>query len=135
MAARDALFVFLRSIGLEPLEWSNVVQMARGAPPYVDTVLEAEAARAVVVLLTPEDMARPNVLFETGMAIGRYEIRIVLVQLGEMPPFSDFAGLQIVPLDNSPQKRKELAERLKTAGCSIDLRGRFWLSAGDFAVP
>ena len=33
-AARDALFAFLRAIGLHPLEWSEAVQATGGYPSY-----------------------------------------------------------------------------------------------------
>ena len=89
-AARDALFAFLRSIGLDPLEWNVAVQTTGKAAPYIGEVLDAAFSRthAVVVLFTPDDearlmsrllaptdplyeseltgQARPNVLFEGG---------------------------------------------------------------------
>jgi len=155
-AARGALFAFLRSIGLEPIEWAKAVQMSGEATPHIGTILNTafEAASAVVVLLTPDEIvhlrgelsgndevdarpasqARPNVLFEAGIAMGRDEKRTVLVELGKVRPFSDVAGRYIVRLDNSHEKRKELAQRLETTGCSVDLSGQDWLSAGDFTM-
>ncbi|HEV8636438.1 MAG TPA: hypothetical protein VG370_19620 [Chloroflexota bacterium] len=37
-------------------------------------------------------------------------------------------------MNNSPEKRKELAQRLRTAGCAVTTVGEDWLSTGDFAV-
>lgn len=113
-------------------------------------------AAAVVVLLTPEDearlkekyrkqrdpvyerrltgQARPNVLFEAGMAFGRNPQNTVLVQLGEVRPFSDVAGRHIVHLSNNPTSRQELATKLANAGCNVDTSGTDWLSAGDFKI-
>jgi hypothetical protein len=38
-------------------------------------------------------------------------------------------------MDNSPKKRNELASRLKTAGCPINLTGTDWHTAGDLRAP
>ncbi len=154
--ARDAMFTFLRSIGLKPLEW-NVAREDTGKPlPYIGDILKAAFSRAhaVVVLLTPDDevrlkkefqlisdpphetqltgQARPNVLFEAGMAMGSNENRVVLVELGNLRPFTDIAGLHIVRMDNSSPRRQELAQRLRTAGCPINLDGEDWHTAGEF---
>ena len=155
-AARDALFVFLRSIGLQPLEWAEAVK-ATGKPlPYIGEILDAafSTAQAVVVLLTPDDearlkdslstasdppheteltgQARPNVLFEAGMAMARSQDRTVLVELGSLRPFSDMAGRHTIRLDNKSQRRQELAQRLESAGCPVHLEGTDWHTAGDF---
>ena len=154
--ARDALFQFLRAIGLKPIEWSQALRTTGKAAPYVGEVLDAafSAAQAVVVLITPDDMAylreslrgereppfetiptpqaRPNVLFEAGMALGRHPDRTILVELGELRPFSDVGGRHIIRLDNSTQTRHDLAQRLETAGCPVDLTGRDWHTAGAF---
>jgi len=60
------MFDFLRALGLRPLEWSQAVEMTASAAPFVGEVLTAafEAAQAVVVLMTPDDLAhlRPHLL-------------------------------------------------------------------------
>jgi hypothetical protein len=38
----------------------------------------------------------------------------------------------VVRLDNSSQRRQELAQRLHNAGCDVDLEGTAWHTAGDF---
>ena len=154
--AREAMFAFLRSIDLIPLEW-NVAREDTGKPsPYIGEILQAAFSRAhaVVVLLTPDDearlkpqfqadadppyetqltgQARPNVLFEAGMAMGGQPDRVVLVELGNLRPFTDIAGLHIVRMDNSTQRRQELAQKLRTAGCPINLNGEYWHTAGNF---
>ena len=154
--ARVALFDFLRSISLHPVEWSEAVQATGKASPYIGDILNAAFSRAhaVVVLLTPDDearlrepwqgenepphevelsgQARPNVLFEAGMAMGRDEDRTVLVEIGYIRPFSDIAGRHTVRLDNTSPRRQELANRLKAAGCPANLNGTDWHSDGDF---
>ena len=155
-AARNALFSFLRSIGLRPLEWSVAVQATGKPTPYIGEILGAAFSRAhaVVVLFTPDDevrlrkplhgeneppheveltgQARPNVLFEAGMAMARSEDRTVLVELGDLRPFSDIGGRHVVRLDGTPVRRQTLAKRLESAGCPVDLDGSDWLTAGDF---
>ena len=44
--ARDALFAFLRSIGLEPLEWNKAVQATGKPNPYIGEILDAAFSRA-----------------------------------------------------------------------------------------
>lgn len=156
--ARDAMFTFLRAIGLEPIEWSTAISATGSASPYIGQVLDSAfaMARAVVVLLTPDDIAylrpeyasgdddpertptpqaRPNVLFEAGMAMGHHPDRTVLVELGTLRPFSDVAGRHAIRLDNSAPKRNDLAQRLRNAGCDVDTSGADWLNAGDFTPP
>jgi hypothetical protein len=121
------------------------------ASPYIGSVLDAafSKAQAVVVLLTGDDLvrlrkpfwaeddgpeekeprpqARPNVLFEAGIAFAKHPARTVLVTLGQVKPFSNIEGLHIVRMDDSAAARNDLVERLKTAGCSPDTVGKDWL--------
>ncbi len=156
--AREAMFTFLRSIGLHPIEWSEAIR-ATGIPnPYVAQVLESafSKASAVVVLFSPDDearlkdvfhrpddprhetnlwgQARPNVLFEAGMAMGRSEKRTILVELGNLRPFSDLAGRHVVRINDSTERRQELVQRLEAAGCPVNRDGTDWHTAGDFAA-
>lgn len=155
-AARNAIFTFLRSIGLHPLEWSEAVAATGKGTPYIGEILDAAytRAQAVLVLMTPDDegrlreffrkpedpqheveltpQARLNVLFEAGMAMGRFPERTILVELGHLRPFSDIGGRHVIRLDNTTQKRQELAQRLENAGCKVSLKGTDWHTAGDF---
>lgn len=155
--ARAALFTFLRAVGLHPLEWGEVVAATGNAVPYIGQILDAAFARAqaVVVLLTPDDegrlreefrnpsdgpheteltpQARQNVIFEAGMAMGRSPDRTVLVELGTLRPFSDVGGRHVIRLTDSVARRQDLALRLRTAGCAVNIDGTDWHTAGDFA--
>jgi len=39
-----------------------------------------------------------------------------------------------VRLTNDEERRRDLAARLTTAGCTVDTRGEDWKRAGDFAT-
>ena len=157
-ALRTAMFDFLRSINLSPMEWSHAVKLTGEGSPYIGQVLDAalSSAAAIVVLMTPDEIAylqpqyghgdsdpetkpapqaRPNVLFEAGMALGRDPRRTVLVEVGEVRPFSDVAGRHAIRLTNDVARRQELATRLETAGCEVDLKGTDWHTTGDFTAP
>ena len=152
------MFSFLRAIGLKPVEWNQAV-LATGRPnPYIGDILDVafSQAQAVLVLLSPDDearlhpqlvrdddpphevelsgQARPNVLFEAGMAMGRDPERTVLVEIGVLRPFSDIAGRHVLRFDGSTPRRQELAERLKAAGCEVNTGGTDWHTVGDFAI-
>jgi DNA-binding transcriptional ArsR family regulator len=150
------MFTFLRALGLQPIEWSEAVALAPGASPYIGEILDHafELAMAVVVLLTgddearlrpqlssgPEDkqetiltpQARPNVLFEAGLAFGVHPERTILVELGTLRPFSDIGGRHVIRMSNATEARQNLARRLQKAGCEANLLGTDWHSAGDF---
>ena len=158
-ANHNAMFAFLQSLDLHPIEFSEARRMTRRPSPYIGEILDAafSAARAIIVLLTPDDaaslkdqfqrendppheteptgQARPNVLFEAGMAMGRDPDRTVLVEIGQLRPFSDIAGLHIVKFDDSSQIRQGLAQRLEDAGCQVNTEGTGWHTAGDFQIP
>jgi predicted nucleotide-binding protein len=156
--ANKAMFTFLRAINLKPMEWSAAIAATGSGSPFIGNALDAAFAKvqAVVVFMTPDDIAqlrpeyasgpsdpevtptpqpRPNVLFEAGMALGHHPNRTILVELGSLRSFSDIAGRHTVRIDNSAEKRSELANRLKNAGCAVDTSGPDWFSAGDFRDP
>lgn len=155
---RDAMYTFLGALKLDPIEWSEAIRETGKGSPYVGEILDTafSKARAVVVLLTPDDeailrseffseddepferelrgQARPNVLFEAGMAFGHHPEQTILVQVGNLRPFSDIAGRHIIHMDDSVKKRKQIADRLKSAGCNVSIDGERWMEAGDFSV-
>lgn len=152
------MFVFLRSINLNPIEWTQAIKLTGKASPYVSEILDAafREAAAVVVLLSPDDdaklktrflkpsdptyekkltgQARPNVLFEAGMAFGRNPDSTVLVQIGELRPFSDVGGRHVLHLSDSTESRQEFITKLANAGCNVDASGTDWHTDGDFTV-
>jgi predicted nucleotide-binding protein len=152
------LFAFLRAIGLQPLEWSQATKAAKGANPHVDDIIKKsmEKVRGVLVLFSPDEdaklkrkfcskadvrkgvgslqgQARPNVIFEAGLALGAHSEKTILVQVGEVREISDIAGKHLVTLSNRPADRKELAHRLKSKlKFDVDLSGDHWLTQGNF---
>ena len=157
IAARDAMFKFLLALGLSPIEWSEAVAFAGVGAASIKEVLDLgfSASHAVVVLLTGDEMAylrpqfasiedtptetipspqaRPNVLFEAGMAFGRFPDRTVLVTLGFTRQFSDVAGKLVVRLSDSVSDRQNLADRLKTVGAAVNFDHKaLWHTAGNF---
>lgn len=155
--ANQAIFEFLRSLDLQPIEWEDAVAATGIGSPYIMEVLNAafSSAQATVVLLTGDDKAmlreelrgsnepaheteltpqpRPNVLFEAGMAFGWHPERTILIQLQDVRPFSDASGLHYVRFDGSEESRNTLKTRLRTVGCDVKDSGDAWLTAGDFS--
>jgi predicted nucleotide-binding protein len=144
--ANDALYDWLRAIGLQPLEWSQLVSGSGGASPYIGQVLDKalEQAQAVIVFFTPDEwvvaasalqdeeawrpQARPNVLIEAGIALATHPDRTILVVLGSQELASDLAGRHYIRLDpDDAIPLYDLAERLRVAGCDTDLTGTDWL--------
>jgi predicted nucleotide-binding protein len=154
--SREAMFAFLIALGLKPLEWSYLVRLTGKGSPYVGEVLDAgfKRATAAVILLTPDDearlrpqfqsvnepvyetiltgQARSNVICEAGMALGFAPNQTILVELGTLRPISDLSGRHTIRINDSESRRRELAERLETAGCTISYSASDWKMAGDF---
>jgi predicted nucleotide-binding protein len=152
------MFAFLRAIGLNPLEWSQAIKGAKGANPHIDDVIydAMEKVQGVLVMFSPDEearlkskfctgldkkkgfdkldgQARPNVIFEAGLALGAHSKKTLLVQVGDVRDISDIAGKHLVHLSNSPASRKELAQRLKTKlRFTVDSTGTDWPTIGDF---
>jgi predicted nucleotide-binding protein len=138
--ANAALFTFLRELGLQPREWSQLIQRSGTASPYIGQVLEQafRDARAVVAFFTPDErvrgtdgtwrwQARPNVLVEAGMALITHPDRTVFITLGHPGLPSDLAGRYYIQLDGTPGALNDVANQLKNAGCDADTTGHGWL--------
>ena len=150
--ARNALADFLRTLGLNPLQWNELVaDMAQGSPYIGEVVARAfQRAQAVIVLMTPDEhvmlradlgkdggwamQPRPNVLLEAGMALMHQPDRTIIVQMGKIRPVSDLEGRHVVRLGTEPnhQALVDLALRLQSAGCSVNRTGGDWLDTERF---
>jgi predicted nucleotide-binding protein len=155
--ARAAIFAFLGALRLWPLEWEAVVAESGKTTPSLGEAVRRglAAARAVVVLMTPEDVvhlhpdllepheaaagikdgmqARPNVLLELGMALITHPERTLILMAGEHRQITDLGGLNFIRIDDTPDCRRKIASRLRLAGCAVDDSGQDWLHAGDFS--
>lgn len=154
--ARKALYGFLRALDLRPVEWEENVHKTGSAAPFLGDVLARafEDTQAAIVLLTPDDVAslhpnlhganepdyetrptgqpRANVLFEAGMALALHPQRTIIIEIGQLRPFSDIGGRNVIRFDGSVEKLKKIAQRLKNAGCTINDTGTDWLDTTRF---
>lgn len=155
-ALRQSMFDFLRALNLHPLEWDHAIDEARQGNPYVGDVLDIVMAKAeaIVVLFTPDDLAqlkeqfvksgerasegkpqgqaRPNVLFEAGLALGAHPKKTVMVQVGRVKSFSDIGGRHMVRLTNDEASRNSFANRLARICPAVNRIGNDWMHVGKF---
>lgn len=157
LRARDDLFSLLRAIGLHPIEWSQAIAATEQGAPYTGDAVEAafRMAQAAVVLCTPDEQVRlredlrnpgepdeaqtawqprPNVFFEGGIAFTMHPHRTIVLELGRMRIASDLLGRNVIRITPGPQWRHDLAQRLTTAGCTVDTSGADWMTTGSFAA-
>jgi hypothetical protein len=155
---------FLRKIGLKVTEFSEALyKNGVPCPSILDVVRTGfDKAHAFVILLSPDDVgylrrdyvtgsdesydrnptgqARLNVIFEGGLACGIDPKRTIWLQAGFVRPFSDLAGIHVVRLENSASHKQDLVNRLKLAGCALQIEGgTAWLDhefeMGSDALP
>jgi DNA-binding beta-propeller fold protein YncE len=137
--ANTALFDWLRAIGLQPQEWSQLIQASA-----------LQDVQAVVAFFTPDEyvtaatttpagqgtgrpQARPNVLIEAGMALITHPKRTVLAVLGNQELPSDLSGRHYIRLSHTnAAPLHDLAARLHDAGCDTDTSGTDWLNPARF---
>jgi predicted nucleotide-binding protein len=150
---RLSMFNFLRTLHLFPIEWNDAVTRTGKSSPYIGEILKAafSMAQAFLVLMTPDEQAvlrpelckaphdgdvafqpRPNVILEAGMALATDEARTILVSTGSLRGISDLDGRHVIRLDNSPDRRNDLIQRLKIAGCDPKSDGTDWIRVGAF---
>ena len=156
--AREAIFDFLNSIGLDPIHWEAAVKETGQSSPYVGHIIDAGLSRAhaAVVILTPDDTVtlnprlqspddppiergpagqpRPNVFYEAGLAMSQFEDSTIIVEIGEVKRFSDIFGRHTIRLADTAHCREALANRLEVAGCPVDRSTAGWDRAGNFSA-
>lgn len=158
IAAYNNLVLFLQALKLDVIDFDELSAECGGSE-FIGNIVKKgmQIARGIIVLFTPDEcaklaeeycgihdaasektrwQARPNVIFEAGMAMGIDEKRTILVTLGsDVKLFSDVDGRHVVRLDNSAEKREILKLRLQGIGCAVssntkNLHNR--ALAGDF---
>jgi predicted nucleotide-binding protein len=155
VVARKEMGIFLRAIGLEPLNFDDLRASLKGTPTVADVVIAGmKNAQGVVAIFTADEyaalrpsmrgkgesgesverwQARPNVLFEAGMAFGRDRERVVFVKLGDVDLFSDVGGVHVLTPTNDPKGHRDtLRKVLKGMGCAVNLEPSDWMHDGDF---
>jgi predicted nucleotide-binding protein len=149
--ANAALFDCLRAMGLQPQEWGQLIQQSQVGSPYIGVVLDEafKGVQAVVAFFTPDEhvvarescaagqyawrlQSRPNVLIEAGMALATHPRETILLVLGDQELPSDLSGRHFIRLDGTVIPLKYLGDRLKTAGCAVELSGTDWLNPARF---
>jgi hypothetical protein len=157
--AHGELVKFIRAVGLEELAFESVANELGPSPFIAEVVLHGlRQADAVIALFTPDEhaglyepttgasmadqeggsrwQARPNVLFEAGVAYGKADKEPILAVLGaDVRLFSDLAGKHLVQLASSDAKRN-LFQRLTKLVGSLEPTIPDWetsSASGDFA--
>ena len=154
MAARDAVEEFLKSLHLDVIDFDKLAS-GMGTEFVGNIVLEGlKQAHGIVALFTPDELsalaphlrgehektedlkrwqARPNVIFEAGIAFGTARSRTILVTMGaEVSLFSDVGGIHLLHLNNSIESRKKFRKKLIGIKCAVDLEADTWTTKGDF---
>lgn len=156
MKARDELGIFVRSLGLSPINFMDL-RASMGGTPTVAEIVERgmDQAQGVIALITADEyaavrpdfryahdqsddiqrwQARPNVIFEAGIAFGRDRKRVIFVLLGPPKLFTDVAGIHVLRPNNDPSgDRAVLRTTLwQGMGCDIEVHSTDWMRSGDF---
>lgn len=141
---RDNLSMFLKSLKLSPMQWTEGVSATGKPTPFTEDVINAafENAQAIVVLLSPDEKVflkeefkqvddavegyrpRPNVIYETGIAMALHSERTLVIEAGNNLEISDLKGRNVIKINERNevdlQQRESIISRLHTCGCLID---------------
>jgi predicted nucleotide-binding protein len=130
-AAKNAVALFLRAIGLNPI----ILHQRPNGGRHLLTKFreEAEGAGFAVVLMTADDegglagatdrwpRARQNVVFELGFFIGKLgPANVAALVKGDVEKPSDFDGIAYIPFDASNHWKTDLARELQHAKVPFD---------------
>lgn len=140
---KDELVRFLTHIDVRPISWTEAAQATHRTMPFTLDIVRAgmAAARAVIVIFSPDDearlrpqfhrehdgmqersltgQARQNVLLEAGMAMALAPDRTILVRIGRPREVSDIQGINWIDLDDGWDSRTRLLHELQAAGVQV----------------
>ncbi len=130
----ESMLSFLRAIGLQPVEKATFIrQMNAKSPDFIDTLRKAfDIVQVVIILLIGEDT---ETILKAGIALGINRDKTLLIKIGSL-----ISGLYMdsthfngcFEMDNSPESRLQLAQKLKDFGCNTNTQGDSWISIGNF---
>ena len=63
------------------------------------------------------------------MALSYHPYQTVILEFGNLRPFSDIAGRHIVRMRNKKECRVDIATRLQAAGCAVNIEGNLTVAA------
>ncbi len=133
--AHNTLNLFIRSLELKELTFDEIAN-SLGTNPFIADIVVAgvQQADAVIALFTPDEQAalfssdgkyadndsqgarwqaRPNVIFEAGLAYSQPE-KTILVTLGtDVSLFSDVSGIHFINFDKDETQNKKSKYRLR----------------------
>jgi predicted nucleotide-binding protein len=133
---------WLSSLGLFAKPFEEIRTDLGGAPSILEIVHRGiMEARAIIVLITPDEFAtlrpelrgerdktaeierwqaRPNVLFEAGMAfVMAGKERTLLLVAGDAELFSDVSGIHYERVPTDAAARERLKKTLSSMGCKV----------------
>jgi predicted nucleotide-binding protein len=129
--AREAVARFIEQIGFEPVVLHERANKGR----TIITKFREEATDVgfAVVLMTPDDLGKPNdnseaksrarqnVVFELGFFIGALgSARVAALVKGNIERPSDFDGVVYIDLDAAGGWKQQLGRELQAAGFEVD---------------
>lgn len=133
----------LETAGLEVSTFDDVGASLKSGAPFVGEVVQVgvDGCDAVIALFTPDELAalgssfrrdqdeptdrlrwqaRPNVIFEAGLALGLNAKGTVLVTVGsDVSLFSDLEGRMVRRLDDGRDSKTKLLEALNQIGAEL----------------
>ena len=158
--ALAAMLELLRAMGVKAIGWSDAVEAAKPESTTAAVVdAGTSATDATIVMFTGDDevrlrrefrhggassgdatfrvQARPNVLFEAGMAYMKAPHNTLFVVCGQQKIHDEVAGGNRIDIHDDPNWRQVLATRLRDSGVNVGDDSKAWRTAGDFssAIP
>lgn len=138
----NELTAWLDAVGLHAKAFEDVRAELGGAPTILQVVEKGiSEARGVIILITPDELAflrpelqrnrdtagdrqrwqaRPNVLFEAGLAYAKAgHKRTLFLVAGVAELFSDVGGIVYMGLPQDPESKERLKTALASMGCTV----------------
>ncbi|MDW3191646.1 MAG: nucleotide-binding protein [Cytophagales bacterium] len=156
---KKQLAILLNKLKINYKDWSSYLDTIKKSAPLTTEILDTAFKEATIflVLLTPDDevrlnpnflnsndsleeqnirlQARPNVIFEAGMAYGRNPNTTIFIKVGNPSLFTDIEGKHVITLSNDVSSKFELVKTLENLGCEADTSQTDWMNFGNFELP